>query len=632
MRVNNMHLPRSSPLPLIGILLFGGTSSEGQERDRSKIPEQYKWNLSELYPSDETWIKAKDQFVSEMSGIEKYRGQLSQSSAELLACLELDSRLSKDFARLYSYASMSSDLDTRDSKHLGMKQAMNSVDSALNALSAFIKPEILKMNPTVVEGMIKGDKRLVIYRHNLDDMVRRRVHTGTEGEEKIIADSSLMADAPDNVFGVFANADFPYPEVTLSDGKTVKLNQAAFSVHRTAPNRNDRKKVFAAYFGRANDFRRTYGTLLDSAVRRDLFYAKARKYKTCLDSALDRTNVPVQVYYSLIDNVNRNLSTFHRYLKLRKQMLGVDQLHYYDLYAPLVREVDLKYSIEEAQKHVLVSLDPLGKEYQDVTRRAFSERWVDVYPAAGKRSGAYSNGSAYDVHPYILLNFSGLYSDMSTLTHELGHTMHSYFSNRTQPFPTAQYPIFIAEVASTFNEALLIHHMLKTIEDDNVRLSLLGNYLENVKGTVFRQTQFAEFELRIHEQEEKGEPLTGDVLNSLYADIARKYYGQDQGFCVVDDEVKSEWGVVPHFYMDYYVYQYATAFTASTALSEQVLSGNQEATDRYLQFLKAGGSDYPIQLLKKAGVDMTTSEPFDLTIKKMNRVMEEMEAIIGKKK
>jgi len=361
-----------------------------------------------------------------------------------------------------------------------------------------------------------------------------------------------------------------------------------------------------------------------------MFYMKARKYPSCLQSALDANNIPVQVYHSLVGNVNANLSTFHRYLKLRKRMLAVDELHYYDLYAPLVSGVDLKYSIEEAQKNILASLAPLGREYIAVTQRAFSERWVDVYPSQGKRSGAYSDGSVYDVHPYMLLNYNGKYDDMSTLAHELGHTMHSYLSNKNQPYPNASYPIFVAEVASTFNEALLIDHMLKTIKDEHVRLSLLGSYLEGIKGTVFRQTQFAEFELRLHEKAEKGEALTGDALNALYDELTKKYYGHDKGICRVGDEIKSEWSFIPHFYYNFYVYQYATAFTASAALSEQVLGGDQAATRRYIEFLSSGSSDYPINLLKKAGVDMTSSQPFELTMKKMNRVMDEMEKILDK--
>jgi oligoendopeptidase F len=310
----------------------------------------------------------------------------------------------------------------------------------------------------------------------------------------------------------------------------------------------------------------------------------------------------------------------------------VAELHYYDLYAPLVSSVDLNYTVEEAQKHVMAALDPLGADYIAGAGRAFAERWIDLYPNPGKRAGAYSNGGAYDVHPYMLLNYNGKYNDVSTLAHELGHTMQSYLSNKAQPYPLAGYPIFVAEVASTFNEALLIDHMLKTITDGATKLSLLGNYLEGIKGTVFRQTQFAEFELRTHEMAEKGQPLTGDALSALYAEITRKYYGHDQKVCIVDDYVRHEWSFIPHFYRNFYVFQYATSFTASAALSEKVLAGDPAATKAYLTFLASGGSKYPIDLLKDAGVDMTTDEPLQLTMKRMNRVMDEMEKILAGRK
>jgi oligoendopeptidase F len=333
------------------------------------------------------------------------------------------------------------------------------------------------------------------------------------------------------------------------------------------------------------------------------------------------------VYTRLIDGVNHNLPTFHRYLKLRQRMLKVPELHYYDLYAPLVSSVDLNYTADEAEARVLEALAPLGSDYAAAAKRAFTERWIDLYPNDGKRAGAYSNGGAYDVHPYMLLNYNGKYTDVSTLAHELGHTMHSFYSNKTQPFATANYPTFVAEVASTFNEALLIEKMLKDIKDPAARMSLLGNYLENIKGTVFRQTQFAEFELRTHEMVEKGQALTGDALDQVYAEITRKYYGQDKGVCIVDDYVAHEWAFIPHFYRNFYVFQYATSFTASSALSEKV-HGDPAATKRYLTFLSSGGSKYPIDLLKDAGVDMTTDEPLDLTMKKMNRVMDEMEKLL----
>jgi len=311
-------------------------------------------------------------------------------------------------------------------------------------------------------------------------------------------------------------------------------------------------------------------------------------------------------------------------------MLGVDQLHYYDLYAPVVKSVDLNYTYEDAEKNVIDALAPLGPDYIQNAKKAFTDRWFDVYPSTGKRAGAYSQGAAYDVHPYMLLNYNGKYDDVSTIAHELGHTMHSFYSNKSQPYNMSQYSIFVAEVASTFNEALLIDRMLAKTKDNKVRLSMLGSYLDNIRGTVFRQTQFAEFELKIHEVAEQGQSLTGELLDSIYLEITRKYYGHDKGICVVDDFVKSEWANVPHFYYNFYVFQYATSFTASAALSEKVLAGDASETGRYLELLRAGGSDYPIDLLKRAGVDMTTPEPLELTMKKMNRIMDEIEDIIGK--
>jgi len=374
----------------------------------------------------------------------------------------------------------------------------------------------------------------------------------------------------------------------------------------------------------------TFGSQLAAQVNRDMFYARVRKYESALHSALDRDNIPVDVYHTLIRKVNENLDSFHRYLALKQRMLGVDQLKYSDVYAPVVEKVKLEYPYDKATELVLDALRPLGSEYLRTVRRAFNERWIDVYPTPGKRAGAYCNGSCYDVHPYILLNYNGQYDDVSTLAHEMGHAMHSYYSNKNQPYPTADYATFVAEVASTLNEALLIHKMLSTIEDDNVKLSLLMNYLDGIKGTVFRQTQFAEFELAIHQRAEQGEPLTGDVLTEIYGGILKRYYGHDKGVCQIDDLYCVEWAFVPHFYYNFYVYQYATSFTASTALAEKILAGQPGAVDRTIEFLSAGGSDYPVAILRKAGVDMLTSEPFDRTMEAMNRVMDQIEAILDK--
>jgi oligoendopeptidase F len=626
-----MHPLRDMTICLLSLSIMA-EASFAQERDRSKIPDKYKWNLADIYPSDEAWKTAKDKIVAEFPKVDQFRGKLAQSPAMLASCLETVSDQTKELTRLFVYASMSSDLDLNNAKHLGMVQDMAKIGADFAAKTSYIQPEILKMDRATIDKFIREQPRLKVFTHALDDVLRRKAHTGTEGEEKIIADASLMADSPDNIFGVFSNADFPFPEVTLADGKSVKLDKAAFALYRAVPNRSDREKVFAAYFGKLNQFRNTFGTDLYAEVKKDMFYKNARNYSSCLESALDNNNIPVAVYHSLVDGVDANLATFYRYLNLRKRMLGVDTLHYYDLYAPVVKNVDLTYPYDEAEKNILASLAPLGEDYVATARKGLASRWVDVYPNTGKRAGAYSEGAAYDIHPYMLLNYNGKYDDMSTLAHELGHTMHSYLSNKYQPYPTSQYSIFVAEVASTFNEALLIDHMLKSTTDDGVRLSMLGSYLDNMKGTVFRQTQFAEFELRIHDRAENGQSLTGDELNKLYLEITRKYYGHDKGICVVDDNVKAEWANVPHFYYNFYVFQYATSFTASSALSEEVLAGDKGAKDRYLTLLKSGGSDYPINLLKKAGVDMTTSQPLELTMKKMNRIMDEIEKILDRRK
>ncbi len=603
-----------------------------QERDRSQIPDQYKWDLAALYPTDAAWRQAKDRVAAQIPTIRRFQGTLTRSASQLLDGLDTVSSISKELARVGIYASLLADQDTRASGPQAMRQEVSRLASTFASDAAFVEPEILKADRGTIARFIKEKPALKVYEHYLDDILRRQPHTRTESEERLIAEAGLMATAPGDIFGILSDADFPYPSVTLSDGKKVTLNPSAFGLYRALPNRDDRQKVMSTFFEALGAFRRTFGATMNAVAQKDIFYMKARQYNSTLEAALDENNIPVSVYKSLVDGVNANLPTFQRYLKLRKRMMGVDQLHYYDLYAPLVASVNLQYPIERAQAEVLAALAPLGPDYTAVIKRAFGDRWIDLYPNPGKRAGAYSEGSAYDVHPYMLLNYNGTYSDMSTLAHELGHTLQSYLSNKTQPYPTSDYPIFVAEVASTFNEALLIDHMLKGNLDDASKLSLLGSYLENIKGTVFRQTQFAEFELRVHEMAEKGEPITGDALSALYASITKKYYGHDAGVCVVDDYVANEWAYIPHFYRTYYVYQYATSFTASAALAERVLAGDAAARDRYLKFLSAGGSDYPVALLKQAGVDMTTREPLDLTMRAMNRVMDEMEAILARQK
>ena len=604
-------------------------TGDAQERTRDRVAEQHTWDLTDLYPSDEAWRSAKDALTADLASASAFSGTLGQSAARMLEALTLQAEQSKSLARLYTYANLASDQDTRVAKYQGMTQEMTQLASAFSAAWSFVEPELLALEPSTVDRYLASEPRLADFRFYLQDVLRRKAHTLSATEEELLARTGPVAATASNVSGIFLNADFPWPTVRLSDGKEVRLDMSGYSVARMSANRADRQKVMETFFSALGQYQRTLGATMNGGVQAAVFESRARRYEDTLAASLDGPNIPRSVYDELVEGVNRHLPAFHRYLQLRKRILAVDELHYYDLYSPLVADIPLEYSVDEAQKEVLTAVRPLGEDYVGIMERAFTDRWIDYFPSVGKRSGAYMAGSAYDVHPYLLLNYNGRYDDMSTLAHELGHAMHSWFSNKTQPYVTASYPLFLAEVASTFNEALLIEHMLGKIKDPKTRLSLLGSYLEGVKATVFRQTQFAEFELRMHEMAQKGQPLTGESLATLYRDITRKYYGHDRQVCIVDDYIAHEWSYIHHFYRPFYVYQYATSFTASTALAEKVLAGEAGAVERYRRLLASGGSNYPIDLLKDAGVDMTSPEPLDLTIRKMTRVMDEIETLLA---
>ena len=601
------------------------------QKSRNEVADKYKWDLSGIYKSDTDWRTAKDAISSKLNEIDKFRGTLTKSAANLLKCLEFNSDLNKEATRLFLYAGMNSDLDTRDMKYTGMKQELQQMFSDFGAKAAFIQPEILTADWSVIDGFIKSEPKLEPYRMGLDNLFRTKKHTLSEQEERIMALSGMIAGVPGSVYNTFSNAEMPAPEVTLSDGKKVSLTGTMYGKYRTLPTRADRKIVFEEFYSNLEKFKASYGEMLYGNVQKDMFQAKARHYESSLESALYPNNIPVGVYHSLVDNVNKNLAAFHRYLQIKKRMMGVDTLKYLDLYAPVVKDVDLKYTYDEATKIVLEALKPLGSDYVATVKKAIDQRWIDVFPTPGKQSGAYSNGSLYDGHPYILLNYNDSYMDVSTIAHELGHSMQSYLSNKKQPYPIADYQIFVAEVASTFNEVLLFNYMIKNETNDDIKLSLLMNWLDGFKGTLFRQTQFADYELRIHEAAEKGLPLTGESLSKMYLDLLKSYYGSDKGICKIDNYLEMEWAYIPHFYYNFYVYQYSTSFTASIALAEKVMSGDVNALNKYIEFLSAGGSDYPIELLKKAGVDMTTAEPLEKTIAAMNKVMDEIEKILDKK-
>jgi len=597
--------------------------------DRDKIPENYKWNLADLYVSPEAWEKEKESFPEKFARIEKFKGQLGNSAESLYEALNFLEGVVKELYKFSSYASMLSDQDTRNSEPLSMDQEASQIFTKFSTAAAYITPELLSIPESKLADFIKQEPGLSKFEQYIDNIYRTKAHTLSSDEENIIAQASLMQGNSYNIYSIFSNAEIPRAEVILANGEKVILDAAGYARHRAGTNREDRVKVFESFFGELGKFKMTLGTQLYGKIKENMFSKNVRKYNSCLEAALDQNNIPTEVYHKLIENANKNLPTLHRYLKLRKRMLGVDELHYYDMYAPLVGSVDLEYNYDEATGIMLESLSVLGDEYTVTLKEAFDNRWIDVYPSTGKRSGAYSNGSAYDEHPYILLNYNGKYDDVSTLAHELGHTMHSYFSNKNQPFINANYPIFLAEVASTANEALLMDYMLKQIDDPQIKLSILGNYLENARATLFRQTQFAEFELKIHELAEKGESLTGEKFSEIYLEILKKYYGHDKGVMTIDDIYAIEWAYIPHFYYNFYVFQYSTSFTASTMLAENMLTGGQEMVDNYIDFLSSGSSEYAIPTLKKVGIDMTTDQPFEVTMDKMNQVMDEIEKVLS---
>jgi oligoendopeptidase F len=626
------HFSLKAKVLLIAILALIASLNSFSQKSRTEVPEKFKWNLTDLFQSDEAWRTSLNTLTPKLDEVEKFKGTLTQSAQNLLKALQYNSEMYKTASKLYIYASMNSDLDTRNMNYTGMKQELQQLFSNFGAKAAFFEPEILTADWAIIDGFIKKEPKLEDYRIGLENMFRTKKHTLSEPEERIMALAGLVAGVPQSVFGTFSDAEMPKATATLSNGEKIDIGSSEYSRLRASANRKDREIVFKAYWDNYAKFRASYGEMLYGNVKADMFSAKARHYDSSLESVLYPSNIPVEIYHSLVDNVNKSLPAFHRYLKIKKRMLGVDTLKYHDLYAPVVKNIDLKYSYEEATKIILEALKPMGTEYVSTVKKAIDERWIDVLPTPGKQSGAYSNGADYDGHPYILLNYNNLYNDVSTLAHELGHTMQSYFSNKTQPYPKADYETFVAEVASTFNEVLLFNYIIGTVKDDDVKLSILMNWLDNFKGTLFRQTQFAEFELKIHEEAEKGNPLTGDTFSKIYKDIVDKYYGHDQGICKVDDNISMEWAYIPHFYRSFYVFQYSTSFTASISLAEKVMSGDPKALKSYMEFLSAGGSDYPVELLKKAGIDMNTTEPFEKTAASMNKVMDEIEKILDKKK
>jgi oligoendopeptidase F len=603
-----------------------------QTLERNQVEEKHKWNLSDIYPSVEAWQSDVKKLSGEVDKLSAYQGKLGESADVMFTALSTSSNLFKTLSKAWTYASNFSNEDLNNSEAQAMMQQMTALGTKFAEVTAYYEPEILQIPKEKIEQYFKEKPELAKdFNMYIDNIQRLRAHTLTEAEEKILASFGLISDVQSDVYDIFTNAEKPFPKITLVSGEEVELTPSSYTRYRTLENRDDRAKVFETFFNSYGDFKNTLGTNLGGKVKKDWVYAKNRKYVSSLEASLNSDNLPVSVYTTLIEQVNNNLPTLHRALDLKKRMLGVDELHYYDLYVPLVEKVEMDFTVEEGQKVISDALNLLGEEYASTLQKAYNERWIDYMPTTGKRSGAYSTGGAYDVHPYILMNWTDDYESVSTLAHELGHTMHSYFSNKTQPFAKADYATFVAEIASTVNENLLNDYAVKNAKSDEERLYLLGSYLELLRTTIFRQTSFAEFEWEIHKKVEAGEPITGEDMCAIYFDIVKRYYGHDKGHCVVDDYIQYEWAYIPHFLgYNYYVFQYATSLIYGTAIVEKMTENGQPAVDAYYNILKGGGSKYATELIRDAGIDPMSPEPVALTMQKMNKVMDKMEELLSK--
>lgn len=601
---------------------------------RDEVDERYKWNLAEIYASDDAWDDARRALARDIAGLSSAKRPRLRSAAALFAVLSLRDRIEQRASRLAAYANMRYDLDTRVGRSQQMKEQAREAVVALRAAAAWIRPSILALGEAKVHRFLQSEPRLAPYRHPLEDTLRFAPHTLDAAGEKLLAETGRIAGTGEAVWSVFTNADMPWPAVTLADGRRVLLDESAYEELRESPKREDRILVFRAFWNTYAKYTRTLGSTLNAQTQAHEFQRVARHYGLSLEAALFDDNIPVAVYVHLIDDAHRALPTLRRYLELRRRMLGVERLRYEDMYAPLVGAHARKFTPDEATALVLRAVAPLGTQYGAVLAGGLHARWTDWYPAVGKLSGAYSR-MVYGLHPFQLQNFTGRYAEVSTLAHESGHSMHSYLASKAQPYATWAYPTFIAEVASTLNENLLVHTMLGEAKDDDERLFLLGNELELLRTTLFRQVLFAEFELRIHENVQKGEPLTGESLDRLYLSLLRTYYGQDEGACDIDPLYAAEWAFIPHFYYDFYVFQYATSILASVALAEGIRGeaaqhpAQAPRRDHYLQMLSAGSSRYAYDMLKDAGVDLATSAPFDAAMHEMNGIMDRIESILA---
>lgn len=591
---------------------------------RSEVTEEYTWNLKDMYVSDEAWKEELEKIGAIVEELAQYEGKVAASAENLLKALELSAKAGEKFELAANYANRLFDEDQKNAAHQAMFQKVLAMEAEINGKTAFIAPEILAADRDVLEGYLKEREALELYRKQIEEILRRKEHTLSAEMEKLIAAAGEMQSLPDVVYSIINNADFVFPEIKDEKGETVRISHGNFVPLLESADRRVRKDVFTGFYQVYKQYANTLAALYNGQVKQLSFEAAARKYPSTLEAAVDANHVPSSVYRNLVETVNQNIDKMHRYVKLRKKCLGVDELHMYDIYTPMIADAAKKISFEEAKETVLKALAPLGEDYVAKVKEGFENRWIDVYENEGKRSGAYSAG-AFGVHPYVLLNYNNTLDNMFTLAHEMGHAMHSYYSNAAQPYVYSQYRIFVAEVASTCNEILLMEYLLKNTTDKKERAYLLNHYLDSFKGTVYRQTMFAEFELRTNQMVERGESLTAETLNALYQELNRAYYGPDM---VSDEEISYEWARIPHFYYNFYVYQYATGFSAAVALAHGILKEGAPAVERYKKFLSGGCSLPPVELLKIAGVNLETPEPIQDALDVFGEILDEIETLL----
>ncbi|NLL00038.1 MAG: oligoendopeptidase F [Clostridiales bacterium] len=591
---------------------------------RSEVEKQFTWAIEDLYASDEMWEKEYNELKDMLPEVSKYRGRLSESAQTLLDFMKLYEKLGILMERVYVYANQKYHEDTGNSVYQDLADKAGVIAVQVESALSFFTPEILSISEDKLEQFKSDKEELRVYDTYLKNILRRKPHILSAEMEELLADAGEMASSPDNIFSKFNNADIKFPEIKDENGEMVRITHGRFIQLLESNDRRVREDAFKAVYETYGSFKNTLAAAFSSNVKQELFFTKARNYGSNLEKALNDSNVPVEVYTNLIDAVHDNMGLMHRYVALRKKLLGVDELHMYDLYTPLVQNVKMDIPFEEAKQMVKEGLKPLGQEYQDILDEGFNNRWIDIYENENKRSGAYSWG-AFGTHPYVLLNYNGTLDNVFTLAHEMGHAIHSYYSDKVQPYIYAGYKIFVAEVASTCNEAILIDHMLKNTDDKLEKAYLINHFLDKFKGTLYRQTMFAEFEMITHKMAAEGESLTAEALCKIYHDLNVLYYGND---IVVDPEIDMEWARIPHFYTAFYVYQYATGYSAAIALARRILQEGQPAIDDYTRFLSGGSSNYPIELLKGAGVDMNTKEPVNQALKLFEELLDQMEELM----